>query len=87
MKVEEDKEGEEEDDELGGLFKVLKKKDEKNNPNVSANMTDSSKCVPDKLQSWELEEVGQKVKKKRSIAFNTLRKKVFKSCNFNKVFL
>uniref|UniRef100_K1QDX9 Ribosome biogenesis protein BMS1-like protein n=1 Tax=Magallana gigas TaxID=29159 RepID=K1QDX9_MAGGI len=56
-KVEEDKEGEEEDDELGGLFKVLKKKDEKNNPNVSANMTDSSKCVPDKLQSWELEEI------------------------------
>lgn len=86
MKVEEDKEGEEEDDELGGLFKVLKKKDEKNNPNISANMTDSSKCVPDKLQSWELEEVGQKVKKKRSIAF-TLRKKVFKSCIFKKVFL
>lgn len=56
-KVEEDKEGEEEDDELGGLFKVLKKKDEKNNPNVSANLTDSSKCVPDKLQSWELEEI------------------------------
>lgn len=55
-KVEEEKEGEEED-ELGGLFKVLKKKDEKNNPNVSANMTDSSKCVPDKLQSWELEEI------------------------------
>lgn len=86
MKVEEDKEGEEEDDELGGLFKVLKKKDEKNNPNISANMTDSSKCVPDKLQSWELEEVGQKVKKKRSIAF-TLREKVFKSCIFKKVFL
>lgn len=56
-KVEEDKEGEEEDDELGGLFKVLKKKDEKNNPNVSANLTDSSKCVPDKLQSWEQEEI------------------------------
>lgn len=87
MKVEEDKEGEEEDDELGGLFKVLKNKDEKNNPNVSANMTDSSKCVPDKLQSWELEEVGQKVKKKRSIAFNTLSKEVFKSCIFKKVFL
>ncbi|XP_011456491.3 ribosome biogenesis protein BMS1 homolog [Magallana gigas] len=61
-KVEEDKEGEEEDDELGGLFKVLKKKDEKNNPNISANMTDSSKCVPDKLQSWELEEIQDLIK-------------------------
>ena len=54
----EDKEVDEED-ELGGLFKVLKKKDEKNNPQSSANLTDSSKCVPDKLQNWELEEVGQ----------------------------
>lgn len=58
MKVEEDKEGEEEDDELGGLFKVLKQKDEKNNLNVLVNMIDSSKCVFDKFQSWELEEVG-----------------------------
>lgn len=87
MKVEEDKEGEEEDDELGGLFKVLKNKDEKNNPNVSANMTDSSKCVPDKLQSWELEEVGQKVKKKKVISIYFEEKKVFKSCIFKKVFL
>lgn len=50
---------------MGGLFKVLKKKDEKNNPNVSANLTDSSKCVPDKLQSWELEEVDQKCQKEK----------------------
>lgn len=49
MKVEEDKEGEEEDDELGGLFKVLKKKDEKNNFNILVNMIDSSKCVFDKF--------------------------------------
>nr|XP_022318488.1 ribosome biogenesis protein BMS1 homolog [Crassostrea virginica] len=52
----EDKE-EDEEDELGGLFKVLKKKDEKNNPQSSANLTDSSKCVPDTLQNWELEEI------------------------------
>lgn len=49
MKVEEDKEGEEEDDDLGGLFKVLKKKDEKNNFNVLVNMIDSLKCVFDKF--------------------------------------
>lgn len=56
---------------------MLKKKDEKNNPNVSANMTDSSKCVPDKLQSWELEEVGQR-EKTNSIYFQLTEKKFLK---------
>lgn len=44
---------------MGGLFKVLKQKEQKKNPNLEADMTDSSKCVPNKFQAWELEEVGQ----------------------------
>jgi hypothetical protein len=56
---EEEQEEDEEEDELGGLFKVLKKKEQKNNPSLEANMTDSSKSVPNKFQAWELEEVGQ----------------------------
>ena len=49
----------EEDDELGGLFKILKKKSERERPDHQAmNQTDSSRPGAGRLQDWDLQEVS-----------------------------
>ena len=49
----------EEDDELGGLFKILKKKSERERPDHQAmNQPDSSRPGAGRLQDWDLQEVS-----------------------------
>ncbi|KAL5018103.1 hypothetical protein ScPMuIL_003825 [Solemya velum] len=65
--VNEDDEGDDDvDDELGGLFKVLKKKSEKSTSGkLSDNMVDCSKLILDKqvqLQDWDSEEIQKTIK-------------------------
>ncbi|OWF49820.1 Ribosome biogenesis protein BMS1-like [Mizuhopecten yessoensis] len=52
-----------EDDELGGLFKVLNKKQEKkNDERLSINKTDCSRFFVQHMQDWDLEEVRDLIK-------------------------
>ncbi|KAJ8313478.1 hypothetical protein KUTeg_008971, partial [Tegillarca granosa] len=51
------------DDELGGLFKVLKhKKDSASTNRYLVNKTDCSKFVVDNIRDWQLEEVQELIK-------------------------
>lgn len=61
--VYEDEVNEAEDDELGGLFKVLKKKQEKKtDERLSINKTDCSRFFIPCVQDWDLEEVRELIK-------------------------
>ncbi|CAG2207768.1 BMS1 [Mytilus edulis] len=56
-----DKEENESDDELGGLFKVLKQKSEQSD-RVAINSTDCSKFSVQKGKEWDIEEVRELIK-------------------------
>ncbi|XP_063445799.1 ribosome biogenesis protein BMS1 homolog [Mytilus trossulus] len=56
-----DKEEDESDDELGGLFKVLKQKSEQSD-RVAINSTDCSKFSVQKGKEWDIEEVRELIK-------------------------
>ncbi|XP_033758019.1 ribosome biogenesis protein BMS1 homolog [Pecten maximus] len=61
--VDEDENNGDEDDELGGLFKVLKKKQEKKtDERLSINKTDCSRFFVQNVQDWDLEEVRELIK-------------------------
>ncbi|CAC5392616.1 BMS1 [Mytilus coruscus] len=56
-----DKEEDESEDELGGLFKVLKQKSEQSD-RVAINSTDCSKFSVQKVKEWDIEEVRELIK-------------------------
>ncbi|XP_041362770.1 ribosome biogenesis protein BMS1 homolog [Gigantopelta aegis] len=57
-----DEESDSADDELGGLFKILKKKSRQEKPDQTLNETESSKLVVDNLQDWDLQEIRDSIR-------------------------
>ncbi|XP_060080432.1 ribosome biogenesis protein BMS1 homolog [Ylistrum balloti] len=59
----EEEKNDDDDDELGGLFKVLKRKQEKKtDERLSINKTDCSRFFIQTVQDWDLEEVRELIK-------------------------